>query len=121
MAKSIISEKKGKIGMLKKYTISKAKEVNLDNFDPEDTDRFTDKSEVTDEFMEMEDTLRDYQEKLFASKTHSVLILFQGMDCSGKDGVIKKVLSILNPQGFRLRALSGRRRKRERTIFFGEP
>jgi PPK2 family polyphosphate:nucleotide phosphotransferase len=49
----------------------------------------------------MKEQLQDIQERLYASKTNGVLILFQGMDCSGKDGVVKKALSGLNPQGFR--------------------
>jgi PPK2 family polyphosphate:nucleotide phosphotransferase len=43
--------------------------------------------------------LSEIQEKLYASNRHSVLILFQAMDAAGKDGVIKHVMSGLNPQG----------------------
>lgn len=39
------------------------------------------------------------QEKLFAEKKHSLLIVLQGMDTSGKDGLIKSVMTGLNPQG----------------------
>src|SRR5204862_4155417 len=43
--------------------------------------------------------LDDLQNLLFAEGKHSVLIVIQGMDASGKDGVIRNVLGILNPQG----------------------
>lgn len=87
--------------MLKSYRLNKEEEIALDRFDPNDTGGFKSKEEIRDAFERMERKLRELQDKLFASKTNGVLILFQGMDCSGKDGVIKKVLSNLNPQGFR--------------------
>lgn len=39
------------------------------------------------------------QEALWASNTHSVLVIVQAMDAAGKDTVIKHVTSGLNPQG----------------------
>jgi PPK2 family polyphosphate:nucleotide phosphotransferase len=87
--------------MLKKYSLHQGKQIKLSQFNPDDTDKYKTKEEVSEKFAQMEEKLRELQDKLFASKTHSVLILFQGMDCSGKDGVIKKVLSNINPQGFR--------------------
>ncbi len=43
--------------------------------------------------------LADLQERLFAQHRWAVLIVLQGMDASGKDGVIKHVMSGINPQG----------------------
>ncbi|MFD0679451.1 MULTISPECIES: PPK2 family polyphosphate kinase [unclassified Paenibacillus] len=87
--------------MLKSYRLNKKEEIVLRRFDPNDKGGFKSKEEIHEEFEHMEKKLLELQDKLFASKTNGVLILFQGMDCSGKDGVIKKVLSNLNPQGFR--------------------
>ena len=42
------------------------------------------------------------QELLYASNNHAVLIIFQAMDAAGKDGVIKHVMSGVNPQGCRV-------------------
>jgi PPK2 family polyphosphate:nucleotide phosphotransferase len=39
------------------------------------------------------------QSMLYASGRYSVLLIFQAMDAAGKDGVIKHVLSGVNPQG----------------------
>ncbi len=39
------------------------------------------------------------QFKLYASSKYSLLIVLQGMDAAGKDGIIKHVLSKLNTQG----------------------
>ena len=43
--------------------------------------------------------LSDAQELLYASDTHSVLLVFQAMDAAGKDGTIRHVMSGVNPQG----------------------
>jgi PPK2 family polyphosphate:nucleotide phosphotransferase len=43
--------------------------------------------------------LRALQDLLYASSSYSILLIFQGMDASGKDGAIRHVLSGVNPQG----------------------
>lgn len=41
-------------------------------------------------------------ERLYASRTWSVLLVLQGMDAAGKDGAIKRLAAGLNPQGLRI-------------------
>lgn len=43
--------------------------------------------------------LDELQNLLYAESRHSVLVVIQGMDGSGKDGVIRNVFGHLNPQG----------------------
>jgi PPK2 family polyphosphate:nucleotide phosphotransferase len=43
--------------------------------------------------------LQDLHERLWGEARRSVLLVLQGMDTSGKDGVIRRVLGGLNPQG----------------------
>jgi PPK2 family polyphosphate:nucleotide phosphotransferase len=43
--------------------------------------------------------VNELQNLLFAENKHSVLIVIQGMDGSGKDGLIRNVLGHMNPQG----------------------
>ncbi len=43
--------------------------------------------------------LTEAQELLWASDTYALLIILQGMDAAGKDGIIKHVMSGVNPQG----------------------
>ncbi len=43
--------------------------------------------------------LSDLQEKLYAQDRWSMLLLFQGMDASGKDSAIKSIFDGVNPQG----------------------
>jgi PPK2 family polyphosphate:nucleotide phosphotransferase len=42
------------------------------------------------------------QELLFAAGTHSLLVIFQGMDTSGKDGATRDVFREVNPSGCRV-------------------
>jgi PPK2 family polyphosphate:nucleotide phosphotransferase len=43
--------------------------------------------------------LSSLQQLLYASNRYAVLLIFQAMDAAGKDGVIKHVMSGVNPQG----------------------
>ncbi len=48
--------------------------------------------------------LEELQNLLFAENKHSVLVVIQGMDASGKDGLIKNVFGNLNPQGVEVKS-----------------
>src|SRR5215213_117689 len=39
------------------------------------------------------------QELLYANSDRAILLVFQGLDASGKDGAIRKVLHYVNPAG----------------------
>jgi PPK2 family polyphosphate:nucleotide phosphotransferase len=62
---------------------------------PKDLDKTATK-EKTEKIVE---ELSELQNLLFAEGKHSVLVVIQGMDGSGKDGVIRNVLGHMNPQG----------------------
>jgi len=48
--------------------------------------------------------LADLQERLYAENRWAVLVILQGMDASGKDGIIKHVMAGINPQGCEVHA-----------------
>lgn len=85
--------------MLGKYRISEKKRVSLRDYDPDDTGEYRGKEEVAERTGELLQELGSLQDKLFAEKRHGALFVFQGMDASGKDGVIKHVMAGINPQG----------------------
>jgi PPK2 family polyphosphate:nucleotide phosphotransferase len=58
-----------------------------------------DKKEIKEKTEAILDELDDLQNLLYAEGKHSVLVVIQGMDGSGKDGVIRNVFGELNPQG----------------------
>lgn len=58
-----------------------------------------DKKDTKNKMKEVLEELNEMQNLLFAENKHSVLVILQGMDASGKDGVIRKVFTSMNPQG----------------------
>jgi polyphosphate kinase 2 (PPK2 family) len=44
-------------------------------------------------------TLAQSQEILWASNVYSILLILQGMDTAGKEGIIRHVMSGMNPHG----------------------
>lgn len=86
--------------MLKDFVInSYDKKVCTADFDPADTDDIS-KKDAKAEILQLKERFNELQEKLYASKKYALLIVLQGMDCSGKDGAVKSVLSGINPSGF---------------------
>ncbi len=57
------------------------------------------KKQAKQDLLNAKTELNRLQERLYASNTHSVLIIFQAMDAAGKDSSISHVMSGLNPQG----------------------
>lgn len=62
-------------------------------------DGHLDKEMGKQELKRVKEELYKYQEVLYASGTHAVLVLFQAMDAAGKDSAIEHVMSGVNPQG----------------------
>ncbi|HUS02298.1 MAG TPA: PPK2 family polyphosphate kinase [Chitinophagaceae bacterium] len=58
-----------------------------------------DKKETKELTLSLLTELNELQNLLYAEGKHSILVILQGMDASGKDGVIRKVFGHLNPQG----------------------
>ena len=57
------------------------------------------KSEVLEQLKELKAKLFKIQNLLYANNKHSLLIILQGLDASGKDSTIKHVFSCVNPMG----------------------
>ncbi len=57
------------------------------------------KTQTKQELKDILEELDELQNMLYAENKHSILVILQGMDASGKDGLIKKVFGSLNPHG----------------------
>jgi PPK2 family polyphosphate:nucleotide phosphotransferase len=68
-------------------------------YDPGYTGGFKDKPAAQEKVAENIGRLQELQEKLYAQDTFAILIILQALDAAGKDGVIKHVMSGVNPQG----------------------
>lgn len=58
-----------------------------------------DKNETKAKTAKLVEDFDALQNVLYAESKHSILVVLQGMDGSGKDGVIRNVLGNMNPQG----------------------
>lgn len=58
-----------------------------------------DKQEVKAKQAALLEKIADLQNLFYASSKHSLLIVLQGMDASGKDGLVRKVFGSMNPLG----------------------
>jgi PPK2 family polyphosphate:nucleotide phosphotransferase len=81
--------------------------VDLRAIDPASTPGFTgDKAAGKQALAELGDELSDLQERLFAEGTtgsrRRVLLVLQGMDTSGKGGVLRHTVGLIDPQGVRI-------------------
>jgi len=71
----------------------------LKEYDPASTGRFKDKEEAAKKLADDVEKLTALQDVLYAQNNYALLIIVQAMDAAGKDGVIKHVMSGVNPQG----------------------
>lgn len=89
---------------LQHHLIKPGEKVDLSKVDPRGTPAFTgtkdeNKERAEQETLENVARMAELQERLYAENTRALLVVLQGMDTSGKDGVVRHVFSGLNPQG----------------------
>lgn len=88
--------------MFEKFTVSSHdQKIDIGEYSPDDTLGLA-KEDVKEEYKQLKERFEELQEVFYASRKYALLILLQGMDCSGKDGTVKKALSGVNPNGFRV-------------------
>jgi PPK2 family polyphosphate:nucleotide phosphotransferase len=80
------------------------KSFSIAGLDPDSTpglpgDKQQERAKAEAELAEDVARVATLQEALYAQNRHSVLVVLQGMDTSGKDGVLRHVFSGINPQG----------------------
>ena len=81
------------------YRVTKGSKFRLKDFDPADTHGMKSNEHAEELLQHSAAELSELQEKLYAQDKWALLVIFQGMDASGKDGAIKHVMSGVNPQG----------------------
>jgi len=82
-----------------RYCISKGEKFRLKDYDSADTNGLKHKKQAGETLENSVRLLSEFQEKLYAQDRWALLLIFQGMDAAGKDGVIKHVMSGINPEG----------------------
>ena len=86
----------------KKFRVKEGETLKLSKIATKAGGELEGKSQGVDSLEKDLEMLQDAQDRLFASGNRSLLIVLQGMDTSGKDGIIRHVFRGLNPQGCRV-------------------
>ena len=94
-------------GLIKRFRVKPGKKFRLADHDAgwDQTDELHElgKDKVKNRAKELLEKnlaeLSESQERLYADNRYSVLMILQAMDAAGKDGIIKHVMSGVNPQG----------------------
>jgi len=86
--------------ILKRYRVTTGSGFKLDRFDPADCCELDiEKDEAKALLADGVKRLAKLQDRLYAEHQWAILVVLQGLDAAGKDGVIKHVMSGVNPQG----------------------
>lgn len=84
---------------IKKYRVKPNKKVDLEKFSTRKDDSYS-KQEVKEEILPQNlEKMFEFQEKLYAENKKGILVVLQAMDAAGKDSLVKKVFTALNPAG----------------------
>lgn len=83
----------------KSFSLKRNKKMNFTTFD-----KSLDKSAVKKETKEILKQIGELQYKMYAEAKRSLMIVFQGLDASGKDGLTKGLLKYCNPVGISIQS-----------------
>lgn len=87
------------MSLVQKLRVKAGKKIDLSQWKTDATPGVKDEAEAAAETAKHVQQLETYQYKLHAEGRRSVLIVLQGMDASGKDGVVRHVMSGFDPLG----------------------
>ena len=79
--------------------IREGEKVNLDNCPTRVEPLYSSRKEYKKMLADQVDQLRKLQQVHYADNRYAVMLIFQAMDAAGKDGIIRHVMSGVNPQG----------------------
>lgn len=78
--------------------------VNLKELDPAETGEFRSEEQADAALQKYLEELDGLQRLLYAENRRALLVVLQGMDTSGKDGTVRKVMGGLTPLGVEVKA-----------------
>jgi len=84
---------------VKPYRVEHGKKFRLKDYDTADTAKLHSQERAQELLAKGVARMAELQDKLYAQNGWGLLLVFQAMDAAGKDGVIKHVMSGVNPQG----------------------
>jgi len=88
--------------LAERYRIAPGKPFKLSSIDPRDTGPFDDKDKTKAQTEKDAAAIDGLQDRLFAEGKRALLVVLQGIDCSGKDGTVRAVFNTCGPIGVRV-------------------
>jgi PPK2 family polyphosphate:nucleotide phosphotransferase len=86
----------------KKFVVEPGAKVHLANIDPSYAGKHETHDKALPEIQSNVERMARLQYLLYADGDQSLLVVLQGLDAAGKDGVVRHVFSGMNPQGTRV-------------------
>ncbi|MGE0241610.1 MAG: PPK2 family polyphosphate kinase [Parvibaculaceae bacterium] len=83
----------------KKFTVEPGKAFSLAKVSARDDSAFGGKAKAKAQIKADADAINDLQDRLYAEGERGLLVVLQGMDCSGKDGTVRAVFNTCGPIG----------------------
>jgi len=85
-----------------RFRVTPGKSFKLSSVDPRATDPFSDKDETKAATAKDSEAIDALQDRLYAEGKRALLVILQGIDCSGKDGTVRAVFNTCGPIGVRV-------------------
>jgi PPK2 family polyphosphate:nucleotide phosphotransferase len=89
--------------MTQPLSVKPGKKIDLNDFDPADTGGF-DKEQAIKETAENVAKIDELSFRFYAERRRALLLVLQGTDTSGKDGLIRRVIAGIDPIGCQVTA-----------------
>ena len=83
----------------KQFIVKPRAEIRLKHFDPGYHGKHESHKKALSQIQENLQKMEQLQYRMYAENKHSLLIVLQGLDAAGKDGVVRHVLTGMNPAG----------------------
>src|SRR2546429_1563351 len=87
------------LNYVKKLIVKPSSKIRLKHFDPGYHGKHESHKSALPEIQENRQKMEDLQYLMYAEDKHSLLIVLQGLDAAGKDGVVRRALTGMNPEG----------------------
>src|SRR6266581_315922 len=83
----------------KKLVVTPGTKIRLKDFDPGYHGKHESHKAALPKIQDNQQKMEALQYRMYAENKHSLLIVLQGLDAAGKDGVVRHVLTGMNPSG----------------------
>lgn len=81
------------------FTVKPGEKCELAKIDPRDKKVFADKDKAKQQLAIDAEAINQLQDRLYAENRRALLVVLQGIDCSGKDGTVREVFNACGPIG----------------------